>query len=427
MSPFNLEEYALPTKKLKESLGGALNQHRQKFSSWSSRKKLVVLALGGFFIFLAGSFLLKHFRKPPKRNNGVIVGVQSAWLGDVSVYLDELGTVTAYYTVTIQPRVSGQIMAVYVKEGQEVHPGQLLALIDPRPYQAALDQAKGALARDQALLADAKLDLNRYQKLLAQDAIPSQQYDTQKATVGQYEGIVESDQAAIETAQLNLEYAHVTSPIEGRVGLRLVDPGNVAYTTTANGANGIFVVTTLQPITVVFTLPEEDIPRLMERLNQLKKGQKLRVDAYSRDGKIKLATGVLLALDSQIQVNTGTLNLKAKFTNKKRMLYPNEFINARLYLEQKKNQILIPRVAVQTGPQGSFVYVVKPDQTVEVRTIEVGVTNGDNVSVNQGLKTGEMVVTDGMDFIRPGSKVHFSMPQKNKQSASSKFKRTQSE
>ncbi len=423
MSSFNLEEYTLPTKKLRESLGGALSQQRKNFSGWSTRKKIVVLTLGAFFVFLGASFLMKYFRKPPERKSGVIVGVETAWTGDVSVYLDELGTVTAYYTVTIQPRVSGQIMEVYVKEGQEVHPGQLLALIDPRPYQAALDQAKGNLARDQALLADAKLDLNRYQKLLAQDAIPSQQYDTQKATVGQYEGMVESDQAALETARLNLEYAHVTSPIEGRVGLRLVDPGNVAYTTTANGANGIFVVTTLQPITVVFTLPEEDIQRLMTRLNQLKKGEKLRVDAYSRDGKTKLATGFLLALDSQIQVNTGTLNLKAKFSNEKRMLYPNEFINARLYLEQKKNQVLIPRVAVQTGPQGSFVYVVKPDQTVEARSVAVGVTNGDNVSITQGLKAGEMVVTDGMDFIRPGSKVHFSMPKKNKSGVSSKAQR----
>ncbi len=373
------------------------------------QRRALLSALIGFFL-VGAFFIAGRFKNAKRVELGVSVGVAKAFLGNISVYLDELGTVTAYYTVNIQPRVSGQIMKVDVKEGQYVHAGQELALIDPRPYQAALDQAQGALSRDQALLADAKLDLERYKKLLAQDAIPSQQYDTQNATVGQDEGTVESDQAAVETAKLNLIYAHVTSPIDGRVGLRLVDPGNMVYTTTANGAGGIFVVTKMQPITVVFTLPEEDIPRLMKRMNHLKAGKKLIVEAYSRDGSQLLETGTLLALDSSIQVNTGTLNLKAEFGNKEGLLYPNEFVNARLYLETEHHQTIIPAAAVQSGPEGSFVYVVGPKNTVEIRNVKVGIANGNNVSIVEGLQAGETVVTDGIDFIRPGSRVRVASP-----------------
>lgn len=400
----------------------AIQSLREKVSSGANKisqrplwQRRVLLSLTIGFLVIGALLIAGRFKNAKHVQAGISVGVAKASLGDISVYLDELGTVTAYYTVNIQPRVSGQIMRVDVKEGQYVHAGQELALIDPRPYQAALDQAQGALARDQALLTDAKLDLERYKKLLAEDAIPSQEYDTQIATVGQDEGNVESDQAAVETAKLNLIYAHVTSPIDGRVGLRLVDPGNVIYTTTANGANTIFVVTKMRPITVVFTLPEEDIPSLMKRLNQLKPGEKLIVDAFSRDGSQKLERGTLLALDSGIQVNTGTLNLKAEFSNKEGMLYPNEFVNARLYLDTERRQVIIPAAAVQSGPDGSFVYVVDQNNTVETRSVKVGIANGNNVSIVDGLQAGETVVTDGVDFIRPGSKVRVASQRKKDQ------------
>jgi multidrug efflux system membrane fusion protein len=342
-----------------------------------------------------------HSKARAKAKPGLIVPIAAAPArsGDMPIYLDGLGSVTAFYNVTVHTRVDGQLMSVPVREGQYVHQGDPLAEIDPRPFQAALDQAEGQLAKDQALLADARLDLDRYKGLLAQDAIPKQQYDTQVATVGQDEGVVKADQAAVETAKLNLIYAHITSPINGRVGLRLVDPGNIVH---AADANGLIVIAQLQPITVVFTLPEDSIPRVMQKFHS---GATLPVEAWNRDKTQKLATGHLLTVDNEIDPNTGTLKLKAVFDNNENTLFPNQFVNARLLLESKHNAAIIPAVALQRGAQGSFVYVVKADNTVDMRPVTIGVIEGNDASIDSGVQVGDSVVIDGADKLQPGSSV----------------------
>jgi multidrug efflux system membrane fusion protein len=328
----------------------------------------------------------------------------AARLGDMPVYLEGLGSVTAFYTVNIHSRVDGELMNVYFREGQYVQAGDLLAQIDPRPYQKQLDQAAGQLARDQALLTNAKLDLARYRDLLAQNAIPKQQLDTQAATVGQYEGTVKNDQAAVEAAQLNLTYARITAPISGRVGLRLVDPHNMIH---ASDSNGLLVITQLQPIAVIFTLPEDSLPALM---GKVRSGEKLSALAYNRDKSQLLATGSLLTMDNQIDPQTGTLKLKAVFDNKDGALFPNQFVNIRLLLETRHDQVIVPAVAIQRGTQGPFVYVVKPDATVEARPVKVGVAEGSNISLDSGVAAGEAVVVDGAENIQPGSRVRVDSP-----------------
>jgi len=287
-----------------------------------------------------------------------------------------------------------------VGEGDTVKKGDLLAQIDPRPYQVQLEQAEGQMARDQSLLANARLDLGRYQTLLAQDAIPKQQLDTQLSLVGQYEGTVKQDQAAIDTAKLQLVYSRITAPISGRVGLRLVDPGNIVH---ASDANGIVVITQLQPIAVMFTIPEDNLPAIR---NKLRGGSSLPVQAFDRDRTNKLADGRLLTFDNQIDPQTGTSRLKAVFENRDSALFPNQFVNIRLLVETQSTQVLIPGVAIQRGQQGTFVYVVKqPESTVEVRPVQVGITEGNDSSIIKGLKAGEMVVIDGSDRLQVGSKV----------------------
>lgn len=327
------------------------------------------------------------------------VAVAPARTGDMPVYLDGLGSVAAYYTVTVHSRVDGQLMSVPVVEGQNVKEGDLLAQVDPRPFQAQLDQAEAQLARDSALLANAKLDLQRYQDLIAQDAIPKQQLDTQSATVGQYEGSVKNDEALVEAAKLQLTYARVTAPISGRIGLRQVDPGNIVH---ANDANGILVITQLHPIAVVFTLPEDNLPAVMRRVNQ---GGRLGVTAYNRDKTQKLAEGFLQTVDNQIDPGTGTSKLKAVFSNSENTLFPNQFVNVRMLLETKKSQVLVPTVALQRGAQGAYVYVVKADGTVEARPVTPGTAEGGDTAIDAGLTAGESVVVDGADSLAPGAKV----------------------
>ena len=341
----------------------------------------------------------------------VPVSVATAERRDVPYYLTGLGSVNAYYTVSVKSRVDGQLIQVNFKEGQTVKNGELLALIDPRPYQVALDQAQAMLFKDQATLRDAKLNYDRFKGLLQNSgAMSQQQVDTQQATVDQLEGTVRNDQAAIDSAKLNLIYCHITAPVSGRVGLRLVDPGNIVH---ANDTNAMFVITQLQPIAVLFTLPEDNLPAVSR---QMAKGA-LEVDAYSRDDQTKLATGKLLTIDNQIDQTTGTGKLKAVFDNKDNALWPNQFVNARLLLEVRKSSTVVPAAAIQRGPQGTYVFVAKSDNTVDVRPVTIGFTQ-DNVSViASGIAPSDVVVTDGQDKLQQGSKIEIrpATPSGNRQ------------
>ena len=329
----------------------------------------------------------------------VPVAVATAERRDVPVYLKGLGSVTASNTVSVKSRVDGQLAQVNFKEGQHVNTGELLAVIDPRPFQVALDQAQANFFRDQALLKDARLNYERFKSLLDESgAMSQQQVDTQKAAADQLEGAVRADQAAIDNAKLNLLYSHITSPISGRVGLRLVDAGNMVH---AADTNPLLVITQLQPIAVVFTLPEDSLLTVSQHMHQ----STLPVEAYSRDDLTKLATGKLLTIDNQIDQSTGTGRLKAMFDNPDDALWPNQFVNVRLLLETHKGSIVIPSVAVQTGPQGSYVFTVKPDNTVAVSPVKVSFTQNNVASIASGVAPGDVVVVDGQDKLQAGSKV----------------------
>ena len=331
------------------------------------------------------------------------VAVTAASTGDIDVRIPALGTVTPVATVTVRTQISGILQHVMFTEGQLVRQGELLAQIDPRPYEAALRQTEGNLRRDQALLADAKLDLKRYQGLVQEDSIAVQQLDTQRALVDQYEGTIEADQGQLESAKVNLIYTRIVSPVSGRVGLRQVDQGN--FVTSAD-ANGIVVINQVQPITVIFPLPEDNVPALTRRLRA---GGSLEVDAYDRANTVRLAQGKLLTLDNQIDSTTGTVKLRAQFDNADGALFPNQFVNVQLLQEVLSNQVVVPNAAVRRGaPNGvvsNFVYVVKVDDTVEVRPITLGAVDGERAAVSAGLATGERVVIEGGDRLRDGAKV----------------------
>ncbi len=328
------------------------------------------------------------------------VSVATVQRRNLPVYLTGLGSVTAFNTVAVKSRVDGQLVQVDFREGQEVRKGGLLAVIDPRPYQVALDQAEATLLKDQSQLKNAQLDLQRYKGLVADGVISHQQVDTQEALVGQLQGTVGADKAAIENAKLNLVYCHITAPVEGRVGLRLVDPGNMVH---ATDANPLLIITQLQPIAIIFTLPEDSLPAVAQHM----RAGALQVEAYSRDDQTRLATGTLLTIDNQIDQTTGTGKLKAIFDNHERALWPNQFVNVRLLLEVRKDATVVPAAAVQRGPQGTYAYVVKENHTVEMRPVTLALTQGNVTAIAQGVEPGEVVVTDGQDKLQNGSKVVF--------------------
>ncbi len=336
--------------------------------------------------------------RPANAPQVIPVGVFTAEKRDMPYYLTGLGNVTGFNTVTVKSRIDGQLAQVAFKEGQEVKKGDLLVLIDPRPYQVALSQAEATLFKDQAQLQDARVNLGRFTALFADKIIPQQQLDTQRALVNQLDGQVRADQAQIDNAKLNLTYCRITAPVDGRVGLRLVDIGNMVH---ATDQNGLLVIAQLQPIAVVFTLPQDQLPMVSKAMA---KGQ-LTVLAFSRDGLTQLAAGKLLTIDNQIDTTTGTGKLKAVFDNHERALWPNQFVNVKLLLEVRKNNTVIPAAAIQHGPQGNFTYVVKPDKTAELRPVQVSFTEGNLVSISSGLAPGELVVTDGQDKLQSGSKV----------------------
>ncbi len=336
---------------------------------------------------------------PGAGNFAVPVVVATAQHGDLPVYFNGLGTVTAFNTVTVRSRVDGQLINVAFKEGQFVHEGDLLAQIDPRPFQVQLEQAQGQLAKDEALRKDAEANFERFKLLFKEGVIPQQQLDTQAALVGQFDGAIKTDQAQIDNAKLQLTYSRITAPISGRIGLRLVDAGNIVH---AGDTNGLLVITQLQPISVIFSLPQDQLPQVNAKLRS---GVVLIVEAYDRDDTDKIATGKLVTIDNQIDPTTGTYKLKSIFGNENTALFPNQFVNVHLLVDTKRNLTIVPTPAIQRGPQGSYVYSVGKDNVVKIRTVTAAQTTGNSVGLSDGLNPGEVVVIDGQDKLQDGSKV----------------------
>ena len=374
---------------------------RPRSQWWLWLLVLAVLGCGGYWLLEKSWERLPLAAEPAARPvpQGVPVIVAAARQGDMPVYLTGLGSVTAYNTVTVKSRVDGQLIKIAFREGQFVGQGDLLAEIDPRPFAVQLEQAEGQMARDVAQLKDAQINLARNQQLLAKQLIAKQQVDDLAAAVGQYEGAIKMDQGLIDNARLQLIYCHITAPISGRVGLRLVDVGNMVH---ATDQTGLLVITQVQPIAVLFTIPEDNLPPILKKLQA---DERLPVEAYDRAGQTKIATGSLLTVDNQIDQSTGTTRLKAVLENQDNALFPNQFVNVRLLLDVRKGAVIAPVAAIQRGSQGTFVYVVKTDKTVEVRQITVGPTAGTDAVIEAGLSPAEMVVVDGVDKLRAGSTV----------------------
>ena len=365
---------------------------------------VIVVLLVGFVIYLRSK---QPIAAPARGRNGqngpVAVSVATAVSGDIQVKIPALGTVTPLATVTVRTQITGTLQKIFFTEGQFVHQGDALAQIDPRPYEAALQQMEGNLKRDQALLANARVDLKRYEGLVKEDSVAEQQLDTQRALVDQLVGTIQADEGQVKTAQVNLVYTHITAPVTGRVGLRQVDQGNYV---TPGDANGIVLINQLQPITVIFSIPEDNVSAVMKRVQS---GAALAVEAFDRTNATKIADGKLLTVDNSIDITTGTIKLRAQFDNTDSTLFPNQFVNIQLLQDVLSGQIIMPNAAVRRGaPNGvatTFVYVVKPDSSVSVRPVTLGVVDGEKVAVTAGLKAGEVVVTEGGDRLRDGAPV----------------------
>jgi multidrug efflux system membrane fusion protein len=338
------------------------------------------------------------------QNQIVPVVVATASKGDLPVFFNGLGTVTAYNTVTVRSRVDGQIVKINFTEGQMVREGDSLVEIDPRPYQVQLEQAEGQLAKDQAQLRDVQVDYERYQQLFKAGVIPKQQVDTQQAQVGQFLGAIKADQGVIDNAKLQIAYSHITAPISGRVGLRLVDMGNIVH---ANDTTGLLVITQLQPIAVIFSLPQDQLSQVIGKMHG---AGPLPVEAYDRDNSTKVATGKLLTIDNQIDTTTGTYKLKAVFSNERDTLFPNQFVNVHLLVDTKRNVTIVPTTAIARGPQGTYVYQTQNDSTVKIQPVTVTLTSGNSVAVGSGLRPGDSVVIDGQDKLQDGSKIEARSP-----------------
>ncbi len=392
--PSSTEQNRSPTQE-----PGSEQQHRRRRWIWVA---LALVVVGIVVWIVAARYSRASQANQAKARGPAITPVTAvvAHKGDIGVYLTGLGAVTPLYTVTVRTRVDGQLMKVLYKEGQTVHKGELLAVIDPRPFEVQLTQAQGQLIKDQAALENARVDLTRYQELIKRNAVAEQTLATQKALVLQDEGAVKTDQGLVASAKLNLVYSNITSPITGRVGLRLVDPGNIVH---ATDTNGLLVITQIEPISVIFTISEEQVPPVLERVRA---GQHLPVDAYNRDLKTKLSEGALMTLDNQIDQTTGTLRLRALFNNKDDALFPNQFVNARLLVNEKHNVTLVPNTAIQRNAQTTYVYLVKPDQTVTIRPVTVGTSDADESEIVSGLSPSDVVVTTGVDKLQEGSKVN---------------------
>ena len=376
----------------------AATESRQPGRHWWIWILVVAAIVGGYLLYRwhSASVAASVKATPPMR--GVPITTATAQLGDIGVYITAIGTVTPVYTVTVTSRVQGQIIQVNYREGQMVHKGDPLLDIDPRPYQAQLTQVEGQLAHDQAVLNEARIDLDRYQQAYSRNAIAKQQVDDQGQIVQQDEGTVKNDEGQLANAHVNLDFCHITSPIDGRVGLRLVDPGNIVQ---ANSATALVVVTQLQPITVIFSVAEDYLPQIQ---TQLRAGRKLTVDAFDRDQTQKLAGGTLLTLDNVIDPTTGTVKLKAIFPNSDSSLFPSQFVNARLLVQTEKGDTLVPNAAIQRNAQGPFVYVIKADQTASMQPVTVGTTDG-TITAVKGINPGVTIAVNGFDKLQDGAKV----------------------
>jgi membrane fusion protein, multidrug efflux system len=399
---------ATPHPSQQDDLGGQTQRSplageagKPKKTGWVWALVLLVVAGGGYYYYKSRpSAESKAAPAPGARaaNLGTVsVSVTPAVKQDVPYYLSGLGTVTPFNTVTVKSRVDGELQKVYFQEGQFVHEGDLLAEIDPRPFQVALEQMEGQLSRDQAQLNNARVDYARYDQLHKEGVIAAQQVDTQNATVGQLEGAVRADQAQIDNEKLQLVYCKITAPITGRVGLRLVDQGNMIH---ATDSNGLVVITQVQPIAILFTLPEDNLPDVISHM----KNEQLGVQAYSRDDQTMLATGKLLTIDNEIDPTTGTVRLKAVFENRDLSLWPNQFVNTRLMLSVRRNAIVVPLAAVQRGTQGSYVYTVKSGKA-NMQNVKVDLTQGNIALIASGVDPGDQVVVDGQDRLQSGTPV----------------------
>jgi membrane fusion protein, multidrug efflux system len=390
-----------PIKSLKEAPSIGPSQTAKP----RSRRRLVLTSILALLLVAGVVWWSRQGSAPQQPNGGrnaapMSIVPEVVGKGDIGININALGTVTSLATVTIRSQISGQLVRVAFNEGDEVKKGDLLAEIDSRPYEATLAQAKGQLARDEALLKGAQVDLTRYQGLAAQNAVPRQQLDTQTALVAQDQGTVEADRAMVKSAEVNLQYCRIVSPLDGRVGLRMVDQGNYV---TAGDVNGLVVITQLQPISVLFTVPEDNVQAIAKRIQA---GAVLPATAYDRSGASKIADGTLQTFDSQIDQTTGTIKLRAQFSNETRALYPNQFVNIRLLLDTHKDVTTISTAGVQRGVPGTFVYLVNADSTVSVRPIQLGATEGDRVEVVSGLTPGDRIVIDGADKLRDGAKIN---------------------